>query len=196
MSDSFEMLVDEDVSLFDAPAVCNKVIAEFKERQLIEGEPTPNCVLGGTGYRPGLAVPTIYIPEPNECRFWKLTTSGVEVSIQRSFNLWALGPACEYFICPNCHVKHIRSDSPLWDRIFEAAGNWLGHNIDVNIACPSCGNGAPIFDWHSSPPLGFGNLSFLFWNWPPLDLPGWKLDIPKLVREITGHSIVISWGRI
>ncbi len=30
MSDSFEMLVDEDVSLFDAPAVCNKVIADFK----------------------------------------------------------------------------------------------------------------------------------------------------------------------
>jgi|GEM_PF-3286235 hypothetical protein len=41
MSDSFEMLVDEDVSLLDAPAVCNKVIAVFRDIQLIVGEPTP-----------------------------------------------------------------------------------------------------------------------------------------------------------
>lgn len=196
MSNSFEMLVDEDVSLVDAPAVSNNVITVFRDIQLIVGEPTPDCVLGGTGYRPGPAVPAIYLPEPNECRFWELTTSGVEVSIGRSFNLWALGPSCEYFICPKCHVKYLRSDSPIWDSIFEAADNWHGKNIDATIACPSCGNASRLSDWHSRPPLGFGNLSFQFWNWPPLDLPGWKLDIPKLVRQITGHSIVISWGRI
>jgi hypothetical protein len=114
MSDSFEMLVDEDVSLLDAPAVCNKVIAVFRDIQLIVGEPTP-----------GMGI------------------------------MWM---------------------QQLYARF--------------------CGNASRLSNWHSRPPLGFGNLSFQFWNWPPLDLPGWTLDIPELVRQITGHSIVISWGRI
>ena len=72
MSDNFEMLVDEDVSLADAPAVSAKVIADFRDRQLIIGDPTPDCVLGGSGFRLGPVIPTIYTPEPNECRFWEL----------------------------------------------------------------------------------------------------------------------------
>jgi hypothetical protein len=190
------MLVDEDVSLADAPAVSANVIAAFRDRQLITGDLTPDCVLGGTGYRLGPAVPTIYTPEPNEGRFWELMTSGVQPSVQRSFNHWALGPSCEYFVCPSCDQKHSRSDSPIWDAIFEAVGHWHEPNGDATILCPACGNAANLTEWHSRPPLGFGNLSFRFWNWPPFDLPSWKVDIPELVRGITGHRIVVSWGHL
>ena len=53
-----------------------------------------------------------------------------------------------------------------------------------------------VTEWRFKPPLGFGNLSFRFWNWPPLDSPSWRIDIPALVRDVTGHRIVSTWGRI
>jgi hypothetical protein len=44
--------------------------------------------------------------------------------------------------------------------------------------------------------LGFGNLSFTFWNWPPLDKPSWKIDIPARVKEVTKHKLVSTYGHI
>jgi hypothetical protein len=64
------------------------------------------------------------------------------------------------------------------------------------LYCPLCGQGRSITEWKCTPPLGFGHLSYRFWNWPPLDSPSWKLDIPRLLREITGHTIVHTYGRI
>ncbi len=196
MSDHFQMLVDEDVTLDEAPAVSANVITALRDRELITGDLTPDCVLGGNGFRIGQAIPTIYTLQANECRFWDLATSGIEPSIKRSFNYWALGPSCEYLVCPNCDQKHEEFDSPFGDAVFEAVGQWHDQSGAAIVSCPSCGNKAQITDWQSKPPLGFGNMSFHFWNWPPFDLPNWKLDIPALFHEITGHSIVITWGDI
>jgi hypothetical protein len=59
MSDSFEMLVDVEVTAAEAQALSNLVLERFRERGLIIGEPTPDCVLGDIGYRPGPAIPTL-----------------------------------------------------------------------------------------------------------------------------------------
>jgi hypothetical protein len=53
-----------------------------------------------------------------------------------------------------------------------------------------------VLEWDWMPPLGFGYLSFSFWNWPPLDAPGWRIDIPAIIGEITGHRIVSTYGHI
>ena len=54
----------------------------------------------------------------------------------------------------------------------------------------------PVAEWQCNPPHGIGNLAFTFWNWPPLDSSGWRIDIPKLVREVTGHRIIYTYGRL
>jgi hypothetical protein len=43
--------------------------------------------------------------------------------------------------------------------------------------------------------LGFGNLSFTFSDWPQLDSPGWRIDIRELVKEITDHRVVYTYGK-
>jgi hypothetical protein len=196
MSDSFMMLIDEDVSLADAPAVSASVMTAFRERGLITGELTPECVLGGAGFRVGPAIAEIYSPYPNGVRFWELKTSGIQPSIGRSFNQWSLGPVCEYFACPDCNQKHDPFDSPIVEAIIDAVGQWYERSGDMLVLCPACRSSSQLTQWKSRPPLGFGNLSFRFWNWPSFDLTVWKLDIPAMVRAITGHSIVTSWGRV
>lgn len=195
MSTTFEMLVDQDVSLEDAPTVCAAVIDELKERRIIAGDLVPDCVLAGTGFRVGASVSSIYEGIPNEVRFWELVTSGVEPNVGRSFNLYALGPSCEYFECSSCNQRIDKLDSPFGDAIFEAIVKWHEQE-DVSVSCPACRKVTQLTDWHSRPPLGFGNLSFTFWNWPPLEHPGWKLNIPQLVRDITGHRVAVTWGHI
>ena len=196
MSDTFEMLVDVEVSLADARDLSNAVIIEFRNRGLIVGELTPDCALGGLGYRTGPSILTLYTPQSNESKFWKLVTSGIEPRIERTFNHWALGSSCESFSCVKCFGKVELSDREFRKAVIDAIEEWINELGTAELTCPHCKQSTPVTLWKAQPPLGFGNLSFCFWNWPPLDLPGWQLDIPELVRSITGHTIVLTWGRI
>jgi hypothetical protein len=196
MSDNFEMLVDVDVSLADAPDAADAVIAEFQRRGLIVGGLTPDCVLGGAGYRLGPSVHDIYKHEAREGRFWELITSGVEPQVKRTFNHWALGPSCEGFRCPKCSANIEPFDDDFGDVMMIAIDEWTNETGAGKLACPKCKQLTAVTSWHAKPTLGFGNFSIRFWNWPPFDFPGWQLDIPALVREITGHSIVRTYGHI
>ena len=95
MSDCFQMLVDADVSIDRAKDTSRAVVAEFRRRGLITGRASGDCVLGGKGYHPGPSVPAFCAIRKGECRFWELVTCGVQVTVGRGFNDWALGPACE-----------------------------------------------------------------------------------------------------
>ena len=62
------------------------------------------------------------------------------------------------------------------------------------IRCPHCEKDVPIAEWKCNPPHGIGNLAFTFWNWPPLDSTDWRISIPDLVRQLTGHRIIYTYG--
>ena len=196
MSDNFEMLVDVDVSLTDARGLSDAVIAEFRNRGFIAGDLTPDCVLGGSGYKPGPSIPEIYKPQSCESTFWTLITSGVEPHVERTFNHWALGPSCEGFTCLQCSGSIEPFDDEFGDAMMVAIEQWTTDSGAAELACPHCKQPTAVTSWRAKPPLGFGNLSFRFWNWPPFDFPGWQYDIPKLVQDITGHTIVRTWGHI
>ena len=196
MSDSFEMLVDVEVSVKEAKTLSKTVIAELRERGLITGKPNAKCVLGDKGYPVGPKVSEIYQPTKGEGKFWELTTSGVEVAVGRDMNEWALGPSCEGFKCPSCDTFQPPFDDDFDDAVAVALGEWMNETGAALLACPDCQESQSITEWHCKPPFGFGNLSFRFWNWPPFDYPGWKLDIRALVEEITGHEIVHTYGHI
>lgn len=196
MSDNFEMLVDVDATPSEAEAVPQAVIRRFRELGLITGNANEECVLGGTGYLPGPAVAESYELAEHEYPFFEMVTRGVEPMIGRSFNVWALGGSCEGFTCPDCRADIEPFHRPFSDAIGQALGEWLGEAGPALVSCPECGKERPITEWQCTPPFGFGNVSFRFWNWPPLDSPAWKIDIARIVREVTGHRIVKTVGHI
>lgn len=195
MSDNFERLVDVDVAAQSADGLAQRVIDDFWAKGLITGELNEDCVLGGQGYRPGPAIQDLYLPIESEMPFWKRSTCGVEPEIGRHFNVYALGPEFDGLTCPACRAVVRYSDS-FGDGVANAIDEWSNQSGGCLLQCPECAVGRSICDWACKPPLGFGNLSFTFWNWPPFDYPSWKIDIGALVAKITGHRIVRTWGHI
>jgi hypothetical protein len=197
MSDHFEMLVDEDVTADKAPQLSRKLVKRFRELGLITGRLSAACVLGGRGYRPGPGVAGVYKLRKREFPFWELRTCGLEPTVGRTFNLWALGEACQGFTCSSCGAKMLSSNDKFSDRLAAAIAKWDKGSDNVLLGCTSCRKRLRLTAWECKPPLGFGNLSLCFWNWPPFSgPPSWKLDIPAFMREITGHSIVHTYGSI
>jgi hypothetical protein len=196
MSDNFEMLVDTEATVEEAKAVLRAVLARFRKLGLITGKLNRDCVLGGEGYRPGPAVADLYKLKKQESRFWELVTSGVESQIGRGYNEWALGEVCEGLSCPSCGSLIDPFGEPFATAIAKAIGECVNQSGPAGLRCPNCRQTRSIAEWHCKPPLGFGNLSFIFWNWPPLDSPSWKIDVIGIVRESSGHTIIKTHGRI
>jgi hypothetical protein len=196
MSDSFEMLVDIDATAQEAEPLASAVVDRLRNLGLISGSLNSDCVLGKMEYRPGPAVPDSYVLEPREGRFWELHTCGVEPKIGRGFNMWALGPVCGGLTCPSCRFHVQPFDAELGDVVGAAINEWLEQTGPALVRCPRCHQQLSIAEWECKPPLGFGNLSFKFWNWPPLDSSSWKIDIAAIVRDCTGHTIVRTYGHI
>lgn len=197
MSDNFEMLVDVDAASEDAERLANLVVDRLRNLGLISGSLNSDCVLGKMGYRPGPAVPDSYVQQMfPENRFWELHTCGVEPKVGRGFNMWALGPMCEGFTCPSCRFHVQPFDDEMGDAVGEALNEWLEQTGSALVGCPRCKQQRSIAEWECKPPLGFGYLSFKFWNWPPLDSSEWKIDIAAIVRDCTGHTIVRTYGHI
>ena len=197
MSDNFEMLVDVDATSRDSDQLASTVVDRLRNLGLISGSLNRDCVLGTMGYRTGPAVPDSYeqLAFP-ENRFWELRTCGVEPKTGKGFTMWALGPVCEGFTCTSCrsHVEPFGDE--LGDSVGEAINEWLEQTGPALVRCPRCGQQRSIAQWECKPPLGFGNLSFTFWNWPPLDSSSWKIDIAAIVRDCTGHTVVRTYGHI
>jgi hypothetical protein len=196
MSDNFEMLVDVDATAEEAEDVSRTVLNRLRKLGLIIGKATGHCVLGGKGYRPGPAVADSYKLRKRESRFWELVTCGVEPRVGRGFNEWALGPVCEGFTCSACGAEIEPFGDEFGNAVGIAIGEWMHQSGSSLLRCPPCGKERPIVEWQCRPPLGFGNLSLRFWNWPSLDSSSWKIDITGIVREVSGHTIVRTHGHI
>lgn len=196
MSDSFQMLVDADATADEAAAVARRVLTRFRKLGLIAGRATSACVLGGTGYRPGPAIATSFRLPKGYHPFWELRTCGVEPTVGRSCNLWAVGPVCEGFTCPACAAAIEPFLEPFIDGLLQAVGEWENESGPALVRCPECQKERAVTEWECAPPLGFGNVSFRFWNWPALNSPGWQIDIACVVREVTGHTIIQTHGHI
>jgi hypothetical protein len=191
MSDHFQMLVDPVVDEDQAGDLCGAVVDRFRGLGLIVGE------LGPEGYKPGPALTHLYRPREGERGFpYELVSNGVEPHIGRDLNAWAFGPVCQGFDCRYCHHHFPETDKAFFRAASDAIGQWFDRSDSFDLTCPRCSKQTPITEWRCIPPLGFGNLSFQFWNWPQLDAPEWKIDLRTLVADITGHPVVATYGRI
>lgn len=195
MSDSFQMLVDAEVALDGAERFAKMLVSRFQEIGLI-GELAEGAGLGRDGYRPGRRVAELYRLADGEQPFWGLVTCGVEPRTGRQLNELALGPAFERLTCPVCLTGYEELPEALDSAVMDALEAWLGDSIEIDVRCPACQNESPITAWEASPPIGFGNLALVFWNWPPLDATGWQLDIVAIMEELTGHHVVRTHGAL
>jgi hypothetical protein len=196
MGDWFNSLVDPVIDEKGAEELCDATIVRFRDLGLITGEPDAECVLGGKGYRPGPALHDFLddlgmAPSP-----FHLKTNGVEPQIGRHFNAYAIGPNFLHLTCPACAARFDDIRGVLLEQIGDGFSNWIERGEFTDVVCPRCGKATAVNGWECKPPIGFGNLAFTFWNWPHFDSPGWRIDLRKIVSDVTGHPTVYTWGKI
>ena len=192
MSDYFTMLVDPHVPLLAADASLRELANALQNRGIIGHDCSEDCVLSGTGYRPGSAIIDYYTPGPNEFPFWQLKTCGVELLAKRGFNHSAIGPSFNGMTCPKCG----RTYSDLPDDFIDAVEQWINQAERCTVRCGGCNTEISVDHWDAKNPFGFGNLSITFWNWPPFDRPGWVIDIPDFVKTVMGNAIISTFGNV
>jgi hypothetical protein len=195
MSAYFVMIVDADVTIDNAEQVKERVLAVFREKGLVAEDANEDCAGSGVGYFPGPACQHLYKPAEHEYEWRNMRGCRVEPRVGRDFNCWALGPSFEGSTCPACGAEFGPDDKELWGILIDAIVESVRQTGPAIVRCPRCEQKVPVAEWQCNPPHGIGNLAFTFWNWPPLDSPAWRIDIPDLVREVTGHRIICTHGR-
>ena len=193
MGDYFTMLADTEVALDRAPSVSATVIAELQSRGIIASEFNTDDSNVANGYLPGGKIGEIYDPARAGNNFWG---GAVEPKTERHFNYWAYGPSYCGLTCPKCSTAFDESMDAFRDTVGDVIGKWMEESGRALLPCPACAQETWLPDWHAKNPFAFCNFSLTFWNWPPFDRPEWLLDIPGLLRDITGHTIVSSFGKV
>lgn len=196
MSDSYQAVIVCGVQPHESSALAGDVITRLAADGIIQTSADSYSILGnGIGYRPGPNVESLYKLGANEGAFWTLKTNGVEVCTDRWIN--QLGFSCiDGFSCPLCAAFYPLDDHLVADRFVKAIGSYLDGRDELEVLCPACNAPATAPLWKTTPHLGFANLAFQFWNWPPLDGDSWKVDIPALIAQASGHDTLLTYGRL
>lgn len=158
MSDTFQTIVDIEVSLTDAPIIANRMLAWLIQQDIVAAMPS-HCILGSdsAGYAP-VHYQKVTESDPATTNLDKLAVNGLEICAGRR----VFCPTSDVVVqCPHCHTDC--GDS--WQ---DAVDSWYSRQQVGMLQCTNCGQQAPITAWHFDPVWGFGNLGFTFWNWPPL----------------------------
>src|SRR6185503_11817787 len=164
----------------DAPLLAQRVIGHLVSAGVILPATTPEAAYGKQGGYPlGPKIRELYSPPPQTFPFWKCVPSGIEVTTTKWVNEFGL-TCLEEIHCPECHTR-FPDGHPTWDQLTDALGQFYQSDATPTIHCPQCGKHVVVFDWAKKPHLGFSHLAFTFWNWPALDSPNWKMDLPGTI---------------
>lgn len=179
MGDIFQVIVDRDVSLDQAPvqasAICQWLISE----KIIDPR-LSDCALGGLGYAPGIKCSLAFDGTRKEVMHWR--TNGLQVVIARTI-FYSAGAD---LICDRCRKG-------TWEgtAFSHPLSPWSAGDDNSIFKCPHCGHETPVTDCKFDPPWGFGNLGFKFWNWPPLNV-----SFVAGISEMLGHRTVFVAGKL
>lgn len=189
MGDYFHTIVFKLESESDVALAVESVRRWMIDLDIILAE-VDDSALSVPGHRPGPNVYSAVIDEGVDFQWWlELRTNGMGIHIGRQvFIGWALlGEFC--MACDICERPNNVSIEP--PDMFEQVNNWVAKDEDTNIACPVCGTIKNIADWDYGDSLGFGNLGFVFWNWPKL-----KEDFVNKISWIVGQKGKIVSGKL
>jgi hypothetical protein len=196
MSDWYQAVAVCDVQPDESKDLADAVIARFVSDGIVQPIIDRESVLGGDGgYRPGPRISSLYKLLENEGAFWTCRTNGVEVCVNRWVN--QLGFTCiDGFTCPACLTHFKLHDDAVADPFAKAIGSFLDGGNNLDVECPTCAATNAVPKWTTEPHLGFTNLAFQFWNWPPLNYNSWRVDLPAVIEFETNRKVIVTYGRL
>ncbi|VWC48325.1 hypothetical protein BLA6993_07649 [Burkholderia lata] len=173
MSDNFTYLVDPLVSLAEAPAAAQRMIAWLQAHEIVGAATRVGDLyrdwcrtygLNGTGLTERNE--TGYPPGPRYTRACDARAAlpppvpnWLTVIVERRI-FDAGGNGLEVF-CPSCEAEQT-AFGPAWSDAFT---RWFHGDDDAPLVCAACGHRQPVTRWRYDPPWAFGHLGFCFKNW-------------------------------
>jgi hypothetical protein len=148
---------------------------------VIEDEKRAETPSGKSAYGPGPHWEAAIV----ECdeTFLELDVNGVERRSGR--HIVDPGSFDATAVCPECLEP--RPFDAAW---VESANAWIHRSRSTGLACPSCGDSTPVDEWAYDPPIGFGNLSVTFWNWPSINR-----EFINRVQRLVGTHVSLTEGQ-
>ncbi len=194
MSDWLQFVVDEHISAKHASRRSTNLRKTLVSEGWIVASPDGECVLGAQGHRPGPQVASWYTREKGEGDFTTLMTNGVAIEAGPFTNLAAAPFETDLLSCPTC------KGAVDGEQLMECVAQWMSGEADATLTCEACGRSTPLRFLRSSdkrePPVVCRKLTLTFYNWPPLDRPGWKKNIIDVVAEALGTRPSIAWAKL
>jgi hypothetical protein len=190
MGTRFAIIVDLDATDADMDASAEKAIDWLVKKEIIKPN-LSNCILSfeKSGYAPGnlhwQAFQDQSIPQRNQ--LFAVSTNGLEVTTKRHVSLNNQGDFA-HKQCANCGELSESMGADDWN---DAATDWFEYKSDGEISCEHCGFSQSIAKWTHIDPIGFGHLSFTFWNWPPLS-QAFIDEFSQLIR----HKTMLIEGKV
>lgn len=193
MSDTYRALVDCDATPHQAATLARDAVDILSRSGLITPSQSSDCVLGDVGYPAGPRCGDLYtVQNPlRGLRFWTLWTSGVEVHTTPWVNIWGL-TQFSGAVCPRCECE----SENLLDHSVSLIEDYMSSGVVPSVSCPSCHATSSIHDWKCDPHLGFVNFALIFWNWPPFESVGWRVNVRALLQDHLNRSLVSAFGRL
>ncbi len=189
MSDSLQFVVDETVTAKGAARRATTLRTSLVDTGWILAAPR-----GASVHRPGPRVGSRYTRAKRELDFTKLATNEVAIETGPFTNL-AVGPFdADRLRCPKC-TGAVPEDS-----LMACVGEWMSGEGDAVMKCEGCRKKVHLRELRSrskgDPPVVCGYLALSFYNWPPLDAPGWKKSIVDVIEDALGARPSIAWTKL
>ena len=192
MSDHYHCIVDRDAQLNEATQLSALILDWLMEEQIVQAERS-DCVLSDRlGYRPGRNFMNATGEDENRNvmnmhyeGFRTSVTNGLDIIAHREVSL-DLEDDMGRAVCNGCGTTNTNDDA--WSR---AVQEWYDDSGEGLLACESCGKTQRVVEWPHQPPIGFGALTFKFWNWP-----GISQDFVREFERRLGHRVVLIVGSL
>jgi hypothetical protein len=190
MGTRFAIIVDCDATDADMEAAAQKAINWLAQKNVILPDLTA-CILSfeKKGYAPGQFHWQAFQDksESQKSQLFQVSTNGLEVTTKRHVSLNNQGDFA-HKKCTNCGQLSESMGADDWNA---AATNWFEYKSDGDLVCEHCGFTQTIAKWEHIDPIGFGNLSFTFWNWPPLS-PAFIAEFSQMLN----HKTLLIEGKV
>jgi len=200
MGDSFEVVVDVDATLDQAPRLGTAMIAWLTVEGIIEASPTSDRDVWEAGYYlpgPHHRLAAAHRDDPYTLTFAQSRLGRLEVTTGRSVfypTQGKPGPA----VCPLCGYAVTLTDPDTgevtdgWQLFDNALADWCDGGPGTAI-CPNNGSVIAIneWQWQGDWPIAVGHLGFTFWNWPLL-----HPDFVDQLGDQLRHRVVTTRGKL
>ncbi|WP_299260454.1 hypothetical protein [uncultured Aquimarina sp.] len=180
MSDFYKTIVPLNVKSHQSKELANKLISYLQQHKIIEKE-VSGTIFGRSGYKVGMNYRDI-VQDNSNCDIKSI--DGLEVIVGRRTVFDNGGNGLEQVNCPKCNFNTIATN---WT---DALQDWFNGG-DGTIQCENCKEHTSIIEYDFQPKWGFGELGFIFYNWPKF-----KDVFIKQIEEVLDKEVLVIRGLI